>query len=215
MSKKPLKKLMWAGYATILRAIQKGPKASEDLEQLTGIGITMIRQTLNRMHDMRLVHIGGWEQRCERRQYMVLWAFGPGIDAPHPLVRPGRPRNRHARYAMRPSLVAFAHIVRTLADPISINDLADEVGSTSSNIARLMVHCRRIGLVRIADWRQRKEGMGRPAMLLQISDGEPNAPRPKRMSESERCRRYRQRTTGRQHMLAMIHATAAPLQAVA
>lgn len=207
--KKRNNRLMWAGYANILRATQKRPQAAEDLVELTGVGILMIRQVMNRMHDMHLVRISGWEKRRFKGSPMALWSIGSGEDAPFPgEARPGRERNPHARYAKRSSLVAFAYIIRALAEPITIDDLAEQVGSTTCNIARLMLHCRRIGLVHIADWRSRPGGAGKPAMMLQLGDGEPNAPRPKRMSQAERNRRYRESHTGRRRMLSMISATA-------
>ena len=211
---KKIVKLGWAGYASLLRQVQLGPKAFEDLVEFSGAGILMVRQVMNRLHDMGLVHIAGWEKRKYKGSPVRLWGFGPGQDVPHPTgAPPGRVRNKHARYAARPELVAFANFIRALAEPITMEELVEELGSTSCNMSKLTRHCRAIGLVRVAAWRTDRPG--KPAMMFQISDGRRDAPRPKPLTRAQISARWREAQRNRRQMVDMIRATAGPAQVAA
>ena len=91
--------------------------------------------------------------------------------------RPGTARGTLTRTTALPELVHVVHILRLLdAEPIGKTALCEAVGSQWGNVARLVNECRRVGLVRIADWSVRLHGGSRGA-LFALGSG-PDAPRP-------------------------------------
>ena len=206
------KRLCWKGYASILRRTQLAPSTYSELAAHIDAGLPNVRRIVNRMHDLRLVHIAGWERRTAKGCFEALFAFGAGQDAPYPSgSRPGEKRRTPpammSRYRQRPELMAFAHIVRALAVPTTRKELLEATGATLSNLAIFLRHCKAIGLVRVAAWDASRPGM--PAEALQIGDA-PDAKRPKPLPRSEVQRRCRERRKEREAASALMAAIVLP-----
>jgi hypothetical protein len=203
------KRLCWRGYASILRAVQVEPLNITDIAIRLQCGLNNLRRIINRMHDLRLVHIARWDKRKDKKNFQAVWAFGGADDAPYPdgSKKPGTPRGPNAWGMHRPELIAFANIIRALAVPVTRAELVECSGSTSCNISRLMRHCAAIKLVRIAAWDTSKPG--KPAAALQLGTG-PDAPRPKPSPRKEIQRRCRAATKQRSMDQRFMRALATP-----
>lgn len=201
------KKLGWRGWASMLRLLQHRPMSTADVAEEMGVGIISVRHSLNAMHDLKLIHIAKYEQQNGRGAAAAFWAWGNCADAEAPMFRPSAKRDKTARYARRIELFSFAAIIRLLDEPVAMSTIMEQVGCTSCNLSKLMVHCRQIGLVRVADWEVRTESNGNPAMLLQIG-WRPDAPKPKTLTRAEITRRCRASRTAKQQMLGLMRAVA-------
>lgn len=204
---RPPQRIGWKGYATILRAVQIKPRTYGEIASAAGGGVNNIRRVINRMQSLGLVHIAGWEQRKPRTRPQALFSFGPGEEAPYPkdCKRPAVVRNPKAYGMHRPELIAFAVIIRALAEPVTRAHLVDLAGSTSCNISKLIQHCKAIGLVRIAGWDTSRPG--KPAEELSIGCAR-DAARPAPMPKHEVQRRSRaaakQRASDQWFMRALV-----------
>lgn len=205
-------RLCWKGYASVLRFTQLAPRTYGEIAEHLGAGVANVRRIVNRMHDLRLVHIVGWEKRTLKGCWQALFAFGAGKDAPYPTgKRPGQerrtPPSEMSRYRQRPEMLAFAQIVRALTVPVTRKELMEETGATLSNLAILIRHCKAIGLIRVAAWDTSRPG--KPAEALQIGDA-PDAKRPKPMTRSEVQRRARLRRKERDANSVLMAAIVLP-----
>ena len=207
---KPNKKLRWAGWASILRILQRMPASSMQLSEEIDVGINSVRHTMNAMHDLRLVHVVRWERLHVKGGVSAVWAFGPGVDAVAESAKPGIERDKAARYSRRTEMYSFAAIMRALVEPVTMKTLMELSGATSCNLSRLIRHCRRIGLIRVAEWEVRTTSHGKPAMAFQFGNAS-DKPRPKTKPRADIVRESKARRKAREEMLAMISATCAPV----
>lgn len=212
MSKGPLSpghRLGWQGYASILRYLQRWPSTSKQVAHEFGLNVRKGPQVMRALHVAGLVHIAGWHQNEGARQRpLPIWAFGIGQDETYPgrkqHPRPDRSKN------VRAELLALASIVSALGSAITVADLAAVTGCNRNWIYALLRHMRAIGFARVADY-QRQNCGGRPTAMWELGSG-PNAPRPQALPRDVVNARNWAARKGRQHMLKLIAATAAPVQ---
>jgi predicted transcriptional regulator len=201
------KLLGWSGYASIIRLVQLEPRTSRQLAERMNVSLLFMRRILNRLHDLKVVYIAEYRKEYTCGAPVPVFAFGDKPDARPSCNPPGVQRKPLGRSTTLPELAHAVHMLRLLDEPIVQGDLAEAVGSSYGNVAKFLQHCRRIGLVRIGEWKTR-DGGGAPAPMYVLGGGR-DAPRPTVQSRYEIEKRYRARRRAREAMQRMIHATAA------
>lgn len=201
------KLLGWAGYASIIRLVQLEPRTSRQLAERMKVSLLIMRRILNRLRDLKVVYISGYRKEFTRGAPVPVYAFGVQPDATPLCDPPGVRRKPLGRSTSLPELVHTVHMLGLLVEPVMQGDLAAAAGSSYGNVAKFLQHCRRIGLVRIGEWKTR-DGGGAPAPMYVLGSG-PDMRRPSVQSRYEIEKRYRERRRAREAMQRMIHATAA------
>lgn len=206
----------WAGYATLLRALQVEPRTAPQLAVDLSANKGGVQILLGRMCDLGLIHEAGWVQLAPRARMVPVWAFGKVGRVPYPTT--GRlPNRKPMAYRHRPHLIAFATIVRALAtEPATALRLAEVTGCERNHLARLLLHCERIGFARVAAWEVRENGSGAPAAIWALSSGvRPRAPRPPTLTRKEIDARNWAKKAARRDMLRIAHALTSPVVSAA
>lgn len=199
-------RLSWKGYADILALLKAHAMSGKALSMKTGLSIYTARRLLVRLHELKVVYISSWvKEGYKHGAPAAQYRFGNLPDAPGEKV--GSPRGPLTRYNAMPELVHAVSTLKAMAEPVTVTDLACEMGSQYGNILAFIKHCHAIGLVHIAEWKTRDYG-GSPSPMYQVGDA-PDRPRPKAQSRSEIEKRYREKRNQRDAMQRMIQATAA------
>lgn len=124
-----------------------------------------------------------------------VWAFGEGKDAPPPKA------SRHCMFTAarrpRPSVIAFASIVHALSEPSTLTQVLEETGTNIGNTRAIIQFLRSLRLVRIHSWERREFVGGSPARRFVFAVDKADAPRPHRLPDIERWRRYYNRAKAR------------------
>lgn len=202
----------WAGYATVLRALQEEPRTSVQLAADLSANITGVQILLGRMCDLGLVHECDWVRTVRRARMVPVWGFGKVGRVASPST--GRlPERKPMAYRHRPQLIAFATIVRALAEqPSTALGLSEATGCERNQLYKLLLHCERIGLARVSGWEVRDDCQGRPSAVWALSNGvRPRATRPPTLTRKEIDARNWAKKAARRDMLRITRALAAPM----
>ena len=205
---KPLTIRGWAGYATVLRELQRRPSTTLEIAQHLGCCYHGLGIILGRMCDLGLVHEREWVAGASKKSpKSALWACGDGERAPKPST--GKLAVREPKqYRHRPELISFASIIRSLrTDNLTSAELAEVTGCTVGPIGRLMRHGQAIGLFRVAAWVPRETGNGKPSMCWGLGSGK-SAPRPATLSRQEIDTRHWARRKAKAEQMVLIKALA-------
>lgn len=191
------------GYATIYCMLKRSPSTARQVDERFGKMRSRTRSLIRLMHEQGLVHICGWRPSTEGNLAAV-WRAGAGVDVP----APGRVLPKRRSGTVRVELVAFAHLMRALAEPISAKALMEAVGVTENPMYTLLKHMKELRLIRIVEW---DLTIGTtPVALYQLGSGR-DADRPQATPMRELWRRENERRRTRNQMQALIRRTVAPL----
>lgn len=198
------------GYASILRAVQIQPGTRDAIALTVGTAARTVSTTLWRMADLGLIHELEFVPNQNNKGRLVpVYAFGPGVRAEPPCAY-----YKHAvsKWTRKSELLAFSGVIHALLEgPQGTVDLSNLSGYSPRTVRLLIAHCRTIKLARLADWEKRVSGA--PVALWAIGN-KPDAPRPRRMTNTEICRRYtkrREAMTPIRTVAAAFHAWAEPV----
>ena len=206
-------RLGMVGYVSILRAIQRRPATTAQVCDAEIGSLNTARFLLRKMHAVKLIHVGAWQAREARcKGYTAVWHFGAGQDVPYPSGEVPKPSKRANNISS--SMVAFAELMRALAEPTTKAELAERTGLSDETIRVVLEHASDIKMVRVAGW-QPTEGDGYPAALWQLGYG-PSPARPAPIprieihrAESAKRRRARDAVRLQQAVLGMAALEAA------
>jgi len=207
-------RLGMAGYATILRRLQCSALTTAQLCEAEIGCMNTTRQVLRRMHQCRLIHVAAWQPRKARcGGFASVWGAGDLPDAPYPGPAPKRQAKGENNVA--PAMVAFASLIRELAEPCTKADLVAATGLNEETIRTVLDHAHRIHLVRIKGY-QRHGHDGYWAALWILGTG-PDARRPatKPRVEVDRDNRMRRKELAAVKRLQGVFASPQFVQAVA
>lgn len=201
----------WAGYATVLRALQVEPRTTAQLAVDLSAAHGGLQILLGRMCDLGLVHECDWVQLTPRAQRVPVWAFGKVGRVPYPTTGKLPVRNPKG-YRNRPALIAFACIVRSLVSaPSTALAISESTGCERNQLYKLLLHCERIGFARVAAWEVRDDCNGRPSAVWALSNGvRPRAPRPATLTRKEIYARSWARKAALRDMLRITRALTSP-----
>ena len=193
------------GYANILRAVQIQPSTPDGIATVVETAARTVSTTLWRLADLGLIHEIDWVPNLHNKGRRVpVYAFGPGVRA-----EPPSPYYKHAvsKWTRKSELLAFSFVIHAMIEgPQGTVDLSSLSGYAQRTVRLLIAHCRSIKLARLAEWETRAS---RAPVALWAIGSEPDARRPRRMSNTEICRRY----TKRMAALRPVHTVAATMMA--
>ena len=210
MAGKRCQRIGMSGYARMLRCVIDRPLSREELMERCNLGRTAAAALLHGMHRLRLIHIASWVHPRRAAAYSPVYAYGERPDAPYPERMPsGVPAARYKQWTQRaqPELLAFAHILRELSVPQTIQDLHELTGVTEWIARRLMAAMRELRLVRIGAWSHRNHG-GLPVPHYELALDGTDARKPSRQPKRDINRRYRVARRDKDQTLEVIHALA-------
>lgn len=168
-------RLGFAGYCRILSSIMSHPGTGIELAERLKVDGNGLNHILRSLHRMKLIHRPEWVRPKPHSVLIPVWHGGSGGDV-EPMVNA-------KRYTCRPArgqAVMLGTIAEVLAEgPMSMNDLAEEVGRHRETMIRLVRIMREHGLIRIAEWQQNG---GNPVPLYVYGRG-PNKKKPKPMTD--------------------------------
>lgn len=191
------------GYASILRDLQLTPLTAEAVSLRHGIALGRSHAVLRILRTVRLAWIAGWVKReAPAKGYRAAYGFGAKPDVQHP--SPCFKRVGAASNNLNESAILLSHVMRALVKPTSLAALDEATGADRGSLGKLLVHCRSIGLARIAAWKSTGKG-GQPVPLWQLGDA-PDAERPALKSRSEINRECKRRRRVRLQQLAVQQA---------
>lgn len=197
-------RLGWSGYVQILAQLQRTPLTAQQIEDQLGISKNNGAKVARAMHSARLTHIASWQTTgSDRAHWRPVWGFGAGPDA----QRPGEGKRTWSRANnIAANLLALASVLRALAEPISIEDLAIATGCGIGSVRMMLKQARTLGLVHVAYWSPVGQRGGAPTAMWCLGQRH-DAPRPKPKSRREIHAQCWARRRGRLAMQAMIAAT--------
>jgi hypothetical protein len=67
--------------ARFIRELLDGPCTKPDLIAATGLGAGALRRHLAALHELKCIHVCGWELDAKGRQSIRVYALGEGSDA--------------------------------------------------------------------------------------------------------------------------------------
>lgn len=199
----------WPLYAEVVRLLYDGVTVGQ-LAERCRLTPNTAHLILRRFHDQGIAHIGDWIQPRARSVMVAFWQFGPGVDAPCPPAKStGLPTRRHFAPPCRPlaETISFANLIRALAEPHSINSLADITGGTRGQVERFVRIAKQLRIVYVADWE--RSSSGPPAAMYQLGADQRDKPRPKVKTRAQIHRQYIDGRNAKRGMLTILHALAA------
>lgn len=157
--RKPGNRLLWSGYARILRMLVDGQTSRLDV--MADPSLCARRESasliLHQFHDSGLSHRCGWlvPGGQSARARVPVYRFGPGEDEPWP--GEGQPRRRKHKVAVE--MMSFLAAVRALMeDSHHGRGLAEAVGLHPKTSVKIIRELRAQRLVRISDYIARSIG---------------------------------------------------------
>ncbi|HWH83202.1 MAG TPA: hypothetical protein VNU71_13305 [Burkholderiaceae bacterium] len=197
----------WRLYARILREVA-GRCTARQLSSRLGLGNNTGYCLMLRLKAQRLVHVTEWVKGSIRGNVVALYALGDAEDAPRPLcVVSGKPPRRvQARPAPTLEVIAFAEVIRAMAEPCTLQMLMEVSGGSQNQVGEFLRLARSIGVAYIGDWMPRLQGGGSPAPMWKFGIDKPNKPRPATQSRRAIEQRYQQGRRQREGMLTVLRA---------
>lgn len=188
------------GYARIMRSLWLHPASHRTLiDRGLGKKNTMYR-VLGGLHAMGLIYVKGWEMPDNCRPRPV-YAVGEKSDAPPPTRRPNRTK---LKFVPKPlqiervavELLSFGTLVEAMTEPLSLQDLVVETGTSLSLLRPLMNQLVDMRLAYVHEWRSRSGHPGPRVAMYAWGLKKPNAPRPPPLTRAEISQRERDRKRG-------------------
>jgi DNA-binding IscR family transcriptional regulator len=194
-------RLGFTGYVKILSAIRLTPSTTEQVAQTFGVTLNTMRHVMRSLHRMGLIHRGSWVKPNRNSILVPVWHFGQDGDVV-PLAAPKRNAHRKARSAA----IMLGTIAECLRDgPMSMNDLAKEIGIHRETCIRLVRILRDNNMAWIAGWQRNP---GHPIPLYAFGSGK-DAKKPKPLGRTpEQARKYSATHYAKQRQLRILHALA-------
>lgn len=101
-------------FCSLVKAMQERPKSIAELCDETGISEGTMRELVNLMHSLEVVHVADWEQRLSGGAPSRLFLFGRHSDAPRPKAMTSTVISRRYR-AARAQKVEQMTLLRALS----------------------------------------------------------------------------------------------------
>ena len=207
------------GYIDILSALKTKPRSKIAVQAATGLGHTAINPILASMHVLRLIHVSGWNMEYDCPTEPV-FSYGPGEDAPPPTKRPSGHKVRGVRIPKvsrpRSEIVALAHLLRCLQEPITKDELHEQTGLSATAIRSAIRQLQKRRIAYVSCW---VDAPGRSHALCAAFElgGKLDAPRPRALTKNEIAKRYRDARKAKEATSAIVMALAAndPFRAAA
>ena len=195
------------GYCAILRSVYSHPQTGAQLAERFGIYPRTMHWICASLHRAGLIHRSAWVKGGYRQKHVPVWAWGKGGDVEHPHWRINERKSSS-------SAILLGAVRDALAPgPISVHQLAADIGFTPQHMRLVLRILKARRLVRIADWDVRQSGVH--VALLAFGLGQ-DAPRVELIGRSPaRNKVYRQRYAAKKKHLRMLHLTAAPVERLA
>lgn len=205
-------RLLWCGYATLLRSLHDQPATAPEIAQRLGIHENTARRLLRRLKDLDIIHRKEWVRLGPRSPHTPVWALGAGPEAPRPLcLRTGEPSQHPAlkigRAKPQAELVTFAALMKALLEPHSFTSLSQACGVHYNHARKFIKHTQALKLTHISHWERRMHG-GTPTAFYQFGIDKPDARRPAREPRREIERRYQQARRAKLRMQRITFALA-------
>lgn len=186
-------RLGMAGYVPLLAAM---PGTIVEIGERTGVCQTTAYKLVREFHRLGIVHRSGLVPGKLRSTPRPIWSSGPGVDVP---VK----RERRAR-VVRPQVIAFASVIKALAEPRTIAELSDETGVCRGVISAIVKALRARRLSHVGEWERRH---GCPIARHVWGRGG-DARRPRVQTKRELNARHNPASVAKRRMLRLIRATA-------
>lgn len=194
------------GYAEMLAAM-RDPMTMRQVREKFGGEETHTKRVLNRMRELGLTWICGWETGGPGLPRPI-YQTGTGNEPPRPSLEPPERRNPHSLANRIEMLTQFARIVRALdSEPTDLHTLAATVGSSYGVIRRLVTRLVELRFVYVAEWEPRTTPGGVPTAIYAWGNKR-SATRPPLKSEAQAKRESRKRIAMRDAQLQVIRALA-------
>lgn len=188
------------GLAAVLAYVKAGPTTSYDLGRDFGLRDPQVpRDILCRMGELGLLHTEGAVRVRATAPAVPVWGYGPGE-----VVRSGTAVRRQL-----PELVHFKLIIKTLEQPLTVDELSEATGANKVALYELVRFMHRIGMAHRFGWAPPPipQGGGLPAAVWLFGPGK-DARRPARVIQKEACRRYQAGQRARKAAMAITNAIA-------
>lgn len=168
-------------YIDILASLTRSPKTTRELAKDLGMAwYQALSDTLQQMRKLHIVRVQKWQPTHNACGMMAaVWTASPGIDAPIPLTKHGKPAaNLHEPSAPAvPNLIAFAHVWSAMdGGKKTTAELAELSGFALDTIQRIVIGLSKARLIYIAQYEKKDRG-GDPVRRFSIGN-KPDAERP-------------------------------------
>lgn len=197
-------------YAAMLADVYRTPRTHREINaRVIKRQEQTVREAMWRMVNLGVAHVPSYaaSDRGPQKLPIARFRFGPGDSVPYPIQ--GSARKPGVTLKPRPELTQFAAIVRCFIDGCTQEEAAQISGSHQQSIRRVIQAFRAAKVLRIADWQKNESGIGQPAMVFCFGT-QPDAPRPQRMSQTERDRRCNDRRRARRATQEVVNAITRP-----
>jgi len=198
-------------YAAIIKAVALAPMTVPDIAAKVGCQARIGQRLTVRMHSLGLIYIAAWSP-SDKGPASACWMFGDKEDEPRPVCRNGKVIPPRKRQPFRPrvtgvELMHFAQLIRALAEPVSVREIQEATGRSSSTIYRTLGALRSMGLIHICEWdRRRRAGDFTPLWRMAIN--KPDKARPRVYTAQELHARYNVGRQQRKNTLTVLRALA-------
>lgn len=199
-------------YAQILASITRKPQSAADICADFDRGPQRVRELLWRMTQLRLAHVSGWiRPAIDKGLWLPVFAGGDAPSVPYP-----RDRNAWSRAPQgshlptndpRPELIAFAAVLRAMAEPASMEDIHSATGISKTHLRNLLRVLHAEGIAHTAGWERAPSEIGSPAQLHKFGAGR-NVPRPAPKDRRTVSIEWRKRATARKRQLQAVRILA-------
>ena len=181
---RPGQRLMAPGYAELLRFLinMNGTATWRAVAARFDVNRSTAPALLRACSRHGLAHITQWirEPVDKRTSLMPAYAFGPGVDAPHPGFKDGSAFKGNKPDRVRIEFMTFANAVKALQEePLHGRALAEHVGCSYSTARKIIAALRKAKLAHIASYLERADrGRGAPLYAFGIDCKDARKPRP-------------------------------------
>lgn len=184
----------------ILAAVRNKSGSHVDIGRRVGADPRNIRRWLCAMERAEFIHVSGWTRHAGKGKQVPVFRFGPGDSVQNPSGLPLEDREPRGMLGW----AAFRALWESLAHPVTMDQLHQDTGiSGSQTLRNLLNRLRELGMVRVAGYQPRGDGIsGSHSRLFQRGRGE-DAPRPAWTPPSEVSKRYRARLANRTAVQAL------------